>query len=88
MTGKQKMKQRNVTLRFTSITGLMRNMSKLRRTPQLKKRKWQNHKITMRKKMERMKRSLWLNCSQNIMKKKAEVVGKVDNDEQANKDKQ
>ena len=30
MTGKQKMKHRNVTLRFT--TGMMRNMSKLRRT--------------------------------------------------------
>ena len=59
MTGKQKMKHRNATLRFTSITGMMRNMSKLRRTPELKKRKLQNQKITMRKKLKRMKRSLW-----------------------------
>ena len=59
ITGNQKMKHRNVTLRFTSITGMMRIMSKLRRTPELKKRKLQNQKITMRKKLKRMKRSLW-----------------------------
>ena len=70
MTGKERMKHRNVTLRFTSITGMMKNMSKLRRAPGLKKRKLQNQKITMRKKLKRMKRSLWLNCSQKIMEKK------------------
>ena len=59
MTGKQKMKHRNATLRFTSITGMMRNIGKLRRAPELKKRKLQNQKITMRKKLKRMKRSLW-----------------------------
>ena len=59
MTGKERMKHRNVTLRFTSITGMMKNMSKLRRAPGLKKRKLQNQKITMRKKLKRMKRSLW-----------------------------
>ena len=59
MTVKQEMKHRNVTLRFTSITGMMRNISKLRRTPELKKRKLQNQKITMSKKLKRMKRSLW-----------------------------
>ena len=53
MTGKQKMKHRNMTLRFTSITGMMRNMSKIRRTPELKKRKMQNQKITMRKKFKK-----------------------------------
>ena len=86
MTGKQKMKHRNVTLRFTSITGMISNMSKLRRTAELKKRKWQNQKITMRKKLKRMKKSLWLNHSQKNMKKKAEVVGKADNEEQATKE--
>ena len=61
MTGKQKMKHRNMTLRFTSITGMMRNINKLRRTPELKKRKLrnQNQKITKRKELKRMKRFLW-----------------------------
>ena len=58
MTGKQTMKHRNVTIKFTSITGMMRNMSKLRRSPELKKRKLLNQKITMRKKLNRTKRSL------------------------------
>ena len=39
ITGKQKMKHRNVTLRFMSITEMMRNMNKLRRTLELKKKK-------------------------------------------------
>ena len=42
MTGKQKMKHRNVTLIFMSITGSMRNMNKLRRTLEREKRKLQN----------------------------------------------
>ena len=50
------------------IAGMMRNMSKLRKAPELKK--LQNQKITMRKKLKRMKRYLCLNCSQKIMKKK------------------
>ena len=59
MTVKQEMKHRNVTLRFTSITGMMRNMNnKLRRTLKLKT-KLQNLKIKKRKKLKRMKRSLW-----------------------------
>ena len=37
MTGKERMKHKNVTLRFTSITGMMKNMNKLRRTLELKK---------------------------------------------------
>ena len=37
MTGKERMKHRNVTLRFTSITGMMKNVNKLRRTLELKK---------------------------------------------------
>ena len=41
-TGKQKMKHKNVTLRFTSIKRMLRNMIKLRRTLELKKRKLQN----------------------------------------------
>ena len=63
MTGKQKIKDRNVTLRFTSITGMMRTLG-------LRKRKMQSQKITKRKKLNRMKRSLWYNCSQKIIKKK------------------
>ena len=59
MTGKQKMRRKNVTLRFMSITGMMRNMDKLRGTLELKKRKLQNQKITKRKKLKRMKKSLW-----------------------------
>ena len=39
ITGKQKMKHRNVTLRFMSITEMKRNMNKLRRTVELKKKK-------------------------------------------------
>ena len=58
MTGKQKMKHMNVTLRFTRITGMMRHMNKLRRTLELKNRKLQNKKITKRKKLKRVKRSL------------------------------
>ena len=42
MTGKQRMKHRNATLIFISITVLMRNMNKLRRTLGLEKRKLQN----------------------------------------------
>ena len=59
MTGKQKMKHRNVILRFMSITGAMRNMIKLRRTLEMKKRKLQNQKITKMKKLKRNKISLW-----------------------------
>ena len=44
MTGKQKMRHKNVTLRFMSIRGMMRNMHKLRGTLELKKRKLQNQK--------------------------------------------
>ena len=57
MTGKPKMKHRNVTLKFMSITGMMRNMNKTRRTMKLKKRKKQNQKIIMKKKLKRSKRS-------------------------------
>ena len=39
MTVKQKLKHRNVTLKFTSIAGLMRNMNKTRRTLKLKKKR-------------------------------------------------
>ena len=58
MTGKHKMKHRSVALRFTSMTGMMKNMNKSR-TPE----------ITNRKILKRMKRSLWQNGSQKIMKK-------------------
>ena len=57
MTGKPKMKHRNVTLKLMSITGMMRKMNKTRRTMKLKKRKKQNQKIIMRKKLKRSKRS-------------------------------
>ena len=56
MTGKQKMKQRNVTLKFITITEMKRNMNKIRRTLKLKKRKMENQKITKRKKLKRIKR--------------------------------
>ena len=56
MTGKQKMEHRNVTLKFLSITGIMKNMNKTRRAMKLKKRKMQNQKITKWKKLKRMKR--------------------------------
>ena len=56
MTGKQKMKHRNVTSKFMSIPGMMRNMNKTRRTLKLKKRKMQNQKITQKKKLKRTKR--------------------------------
>ena len=49
------MKHRNVTSKFMSITGMMRNMNKTRRTMKLKKRKKQNQKITIRKKLKRTK---------------------------------
>ena len=62
---KQKMKHRNVTLTFMSITkGIMRSMNKTRMILKLKKRKMQNHKITKKtiqtkegKKLKTMKRS-------------------------------
>ena len=57
MTGKQKMKHRDVTLKFLSITGIMRNIKKTRRAMKLKKRKMQNQKITKRKKLKKAKRS-------------------------------
>ena len=56
MTGKQKTKHRNVTLKFITITEMMRNMNKIRRTLKLKKRKMENQKITKRKKLKRIKR--------------------------------
>ena len=52
------MKHGNVTLRFASITGMMRSINKLRRTLKLKIKKLQNQKITNRKKLKKMKRSL------------------------------
>ena len=61
------MKHRNVTLRFTNITGMMKNMNKLSRTLELNKRKLQNQETTKRKKLKRMKKSLWQNCNQKIM---------------------
>ena len=57
ITGKQKMKHINVTLKFMRIIGMMRNMNKTMKTLKLKKRKMENHKITKRKKLKRMKRS-------------------------------
>ena len=57
VTGKQKMKHRNVTLKYMSITGMKRNMNKASRTMKLKKRKMQNQKLTKRKKLKRTKRS-------------------------------
>ena len=56
MTGKQKMKHRNVTLKFITIVEMMRNMNKIRRTLKLKKRKMEKQKITKRKKLKRTKR--------------------------------
>ena len=56
MTGKQKMKHGNVTLKFISITGMMRNMNKTTRTLISKKRKMQNQKLPKRKKLKRTKR--------------------------------
>ena len=50
ITGKQKMKHRNVTLRFMSITEMMRNMNKSR-TLELKEKKIENQKIRRRKKL-------------------------------------
>ena len=64
MTEKQKMKHRNVTLKFMTITGMMGNMTKIRKTLELKKRKMQNQKIIKKtiqtkegKILKRMKRS-------------------------------
>ena len=39
MTGKQKIKHRNVTLKFMSITGMMRSMNKTQRILKLKREK-------------------------------------------------
>lgn len=62
MAGKQRMKHRNVTLKFTTITGMMRIITKTRRALNLKKRKIQNQKSIRntiqtkeRKKLKRMK---------------------------------
>ena len=54
MTVKHKMKHRNVTSKFMSITRMMRNMDKTRRTIELEKRK-QNQKIPKMKKLKRTK---------------------------------
>ena len=55
VTIKQKMKHRNATSKLMSISGMMRNMNKTRRTIKLKNRKKQNQKITKRKKLKRTK---------------------------------
>ena len=55
MTVKHKMKHRNVTSKFMSITRMMRNMDKTRRTIELEKGKKQNQKIPKRKKLKRTK---------------------------------
>ena len=62
MVGKQRMKHKNVTFKFTTITGTMRNITKTMRTLNLKKKKMENQKIIRntiqtkeRKKMKRMK---------------------------------
>ena len=49
MTGKQKRKHRNVTLKFMSITGMMMNMNKTKRALKLKKKKMQTQKKTKEK---------------------------------------
>ena len=63
-TGKQKIKHRNVTLKFMNITEMMKNMSKSGRELKLKKRITQNQKIIKktiqtneRKQLKRKKRS-------------------------------
>ena len=45
MVAKQKTKHKNVTSTFMSITEMIKNMNKRRRTLKLKKNKTQNHKI-------------------------------------------
>ena len=52
MTGKQKIKHRSMTLRFASITGMVRNIKKLRRTLELKKKELGNQKITKEEQIE------------------------------------
>ena len=86
MTGKQKMKHRNVTLRFTSITGMMWNMSKLRRTPEPKKRKLQNQKINNEEEIENNEEIFMVELQSEDNEKKAKVVGKADNEDQATKE--
>ena len=45
VTGQQKMTQRNVTLKFMNITGMMKNMNKTRRAMKLKAEDKENEKI-------------------------------------------
>ena len=56
ITKKQKKKHKNVTLKFMSITRMIRNMNKTRRMLKLKNRKMQNQKISTRKKFKTTKR--------------------------------
>ena len=79
MTEKQKMKYRNLALKFMSKTGMMRNMYKTRRTLKLKKRKIQNQNLikktiqTKEKKLKRMKAVYVTQESQSEDEKKAKL---------------
>ena len=64
VTEKQKTKQRNMTLKFLSITEMMMNMKKNKKDTEIEKQEMQNQKIIKktiqikeRKKLKIMKRS-------------------------------
>ena len=87
LTGKQKMKQGNVILRFTSITGMMRNMNKLRRTPEFckEKKKIAEPENSKEEEIEKNEEIFMLELQSEDNEKKVEVVGKADNEKQATK---
>ena len=80
------MKHRNVTLKFMSITGMMRNMNKTRRSIELKKKKNAEPENNTEEQIEKNKEIIMVEL-QSEDEKKAEVVRKADNNkEQATKE--
>ena len=74
MTGKQKIKHRSMTLRFMSITGMMRNIKKLRRTLELKNKELENQKITKQEEIEKNEEITMVELQSENNEKNTEVV--------------
>ena len=74
MTGKQKIKHRSMTLSFMSITGMMRNIKKLRRTLELKNKELENQKIIKQEEIEKNEEITMVELQSENNEKNTEVV--------------
>ena len=81
MTGKQKMKHRNATLRFTSITGMMMEHEQIKENSRIEKEKVAEPENNNEEEIEKNEKIFMVESQSEDYEKKAEVVGKADNEE-------